>query len=38
MVSEHADIFLIGTGNLQNYMFLDELGKQDNPVLLKRGI
>ncbi len=37
MVSEHADIFQIGTRNFQNYTLLDELGKQDKPVLLKRG-
>ena len=37
MVSEHADIFQVGTRNFQNYTLLDELGKQDKPVLLKRG-
>jgi len=37
LVSEHADIFQIGTRNFQNYTLLDELGKQDKPVLLKRG-
>ena len=37
MVSEHADVFQVGTRNFQNYALLDELGKQDKPVLLKRG-
>lgn len=37
MVSEHADLFQVGTRNFQNYTLLDELGKQDKPVLLKRG-
>ena len=36
-VSEVADIFQVGTRNFQNYTLLDELGKQDIPVLLKRG-
>ena len=37
MISEHTDIFQVGTRNFQNYTLLDELGKQDKPVLLKRG-
>ena len=37
MVSEHTDVFQVGTRNFQNYTLLDELGKQDKPVLLKRG-
>jgi 3-deoxy-7-phosphoheptulonate synthase len=37
MVSEHTDIFQVGTRNFQNYTLLDELGKQNKPVLLKRG-
>ena len=37
LVSEYADIFQVGTRNFQNYTLLDELGKQDKPVLLKRG-
>ena len=36
-ISEHADIFQVGTRNFQNYTLLDELGKQNKPVLLKRG-
>jgi len=37
LVSEHADIFQVGTRNFQNYTLLDALGKQNKPVLLKRG-
>ena len=36
-VGEVADVFQIGTRNFQNYTLLDELGKCDIPVLLKRG-
>ena len=36
-VSEVADVFQVGTRNFQNYTLLDELGKQNIPVLLKRG-
>jgi 3-deoxy-7-phosphoheptulonate synthase len=31
------DIIQVGTRNFQNYALLDELGKLDTPVLLKRG-
>ena len=36
-VGSVADIFQVGTRNFQNYTLLDELGKCDKPVLLKRG-
>ncbi len=36
-VGEVADVFQIGTRNFQNYTLLDELGKCNTPVLLKRG-
>ena len=36
-VGEVADVFQIGTRNFQNYTLLDELGKTDKPILLKRG-
>lgn len=36
-VGSVADIFQIGTRNFQNYTLLDELGKCDIPILLKRG-
>ncbi|MCK9223676.1 MAG: 3-deoxy-7-phosphoheptulonate synthase [Candidatus Muirbacterium halophilum] len=32
------DIFQVGARNMQNYSLLTELGKQDKPVLLKRGM
>jgi 3-deoxy-7-phosphoheptulonate synthase len=38
MVSEYADILQIGTRNMQNYFLLDEVGRTDKPVLLKRGM
>ena len=36
-VGEVADVFQVGTRNFQNYTLLDELGKTQTPVLLKRG-
>ena len=38
MVCEYADILQIGTRNMQNYMLLDEVGRTDKPVVLKRGM
>src|SRR5436305_3465936 len=38
LVSEYADILQIGTRNMQNYMLLDEVGRADKPVVLKRGM
>src|SRR5437870_13212111 len=38
MVCEYADILQIGTRNMQNYMLLDEVGRVDKPVVLKRGM
>lgn len=38
MVCEYADILQIGTRNMQNYMLLDEVGKVEKPVVLKRGM
>ncbi len=35
---EYVDIFQVGTRNAQNFNLLDELGKVDKPVLLKRGM
>lgn len=37
-VSEYADILQIGTRNMQNFSLLNEVGKVDRPVLLKRGM
>lgn len=38
LVSQYADILQIGTRNMQNYMLLDEVGKSQMPVVLKRGM
>lgn len=35
---EVTDIIQIGSRNMQNFSLLTELGKQDKPVMLKRGI
>lgn len=36
-VAETADMFQIGSRNMQNYALLEEVGRTDRPVLLKRG-
>src|SRR5581483_166714 len=38
MVCDYADILQVGTRNMQNYMLLDEVGRTDKPVVLKRGM
>jgi len=38
MVSKHADMLQIGARNMQNFLLLKEVGMQDKPVLLKRGL
>jgi 3-deoxy-7-phosphoheptulonate synthase len=38
MVSEYADMFQIGSRNMQNFTLLKEVGKTHKPVLLKRGM
>jgi 3-deoxy-7-phosphoheptulonate synthase len=35
---EYTDVFQVGARNTQNYNLLDELGKVDKPVMIKRGI
>lgn len=37
-VGEVADMFQIGSRNMQNYTLLTEVGKTKHPVLLKRGL
>lgn len=37
-IYEVADIIQVGSRNMQNFTLLSELGKQDKPVMLKRGI
>lgn len=34
----YVDVFQVGARNSQNFTLLDALGRQDKPVLLKRGI
>lgn len=35
---DYVDIYQVGARNTQNYNLLDELGKVDKPVMIKRGI
>ena len=35
---EYVDVFQVGARNSQNFNLLDELGKVDKPVLIKRGM
>jgi len=38
LVKEYADIIQIGARNMQNFRLLREVGTQDKPVILKRGL
>jgi len=38
LVEEYADIFQIGTRNMQNFVLLDAVGRASKPVMLKRGM
>ena len=38
MVAQYADILQIGARNMQNFILLDEVGKVNKPVMLKRGM
>ena len=38
LVSRYADVLQLGARNMQNYSLLDELGKADKPVMVKRGL
>lgn len=38
LVSRYADILQVGTRNMQNFILLDEVGKTQKPVMLKRGM
>lgn len=38
LVAKYADILQVGARNMQNFNLLQELGKVDKPVLLKRGM
>ncbi len=37
-VGQYADMFQIGARNMQNYLLLEEVGRTQIPVLLKRGL
>ena len=38
LVAQHADMLQIGARNMQNYSLLQEVGRCQHPVLLKRGM
>ena len=38
LVARYADILQIGARNMQNFALLDEVGKTNKPVMLKRGM
>lgn len=38
VVAQYADMLQIGARNMQNFKLLKAVGKQDKPVLLKRGL
>ena len=38
LVARHADVLQIGSRNMQNFTLLEEVGKAQKPVLLKRGM
>jgi 3-deoxy-7-phosphoheptulonate synthase len=38
MMHDFVDVFQVGARNSQNFNLLDELGKVDKPVMIKRGI
>lgn len=38
LVGKYTDIFQIGTRNMQNFSLLKAVGRQNKPVLLKRGM
>lgn len=37
LVQEYAHVLQIGARNMQNFLLLTEVGKQEKPILLKRG-
>ncbi|MDY6917654.1 MAG: 3-deoxy-7-phosphoheptulonate synthase [Chloroflexota bacterium] len=38
LVARYADILQVGTRNMQNFVLLDEVGRAEKPVMLKRGM
>ncbi|MDO9557828.1 MAG: 3-deoxy-7-phosphoheptulonate synthase [Coriobacteriia bacterium] len=37
-VASYADVLQVGARNMQNFMMLEELGRMQKPILLKRGL
>jgi 3-deoxy-7-phosphoheptulonate synthase len=37
-IATYADVLQVGARNMQNFMLLEELGRMQKPVLLKRGL
>lgn len=37
LVSQYADVLQIGARNMQNFLLLTEVGRQEKPVMIKRG-
>jgi 3-deoxy-7-phosphoheptulonate synthase len=37
-IATYADVLQVGARNMQNFMLLEELGRMQRPVLLKRGL
>lgn len=38
LVEQYVDVLQVGARNMQNFILLDEVGKTDKPVMLKRGL
>ncbi len=38
LVARYADILQVGARNMQNFNLLDEVGRSDKPVMVKRGL
>ncbi len=38
LIYKYADVFQVGARNMQNFPLLNELGKSNKPVMLKRGL
>jgi 3-deoxy-7-phosphoheptulonate synthase len=38
LIYKYADIYQVGARNMQNFALIKELGKNDKPIMLKRGI
>lgn len=38
LVGQYTDVFQIGARNMQNYLLLEEVGRTNKPVMIKRGL